>query len=480
MIQKYFLVISFVLASFSINGQRLVEIINQAEKAVFIVQSLSHESEVSESRGFFISSDGIAMIPLAMLSSGDSLVVQLSNNRKFGVERILEVSTINGMAIVKIDNSRQKDFSYLIPARQLFRDNQETILFAHPAEYDAGLAYAIVAKVNYQFLLGRYGELDKIIGKKSAGSPLIDIKGQLIGVANANPVVNSSTFLSSAIINDSTWQNLNISFSKLNSNSSFNNLNNVNFHNGLCYMGANQFELAARSFSNYIKINTNSEMGYACRGYARYKYSNTYGSREDISISHRINSNGYGVYYIRALICIEDNKDDEAFNNLMICLQKKPDFAMALVQRGKLQFSLKKNLESSLADFSKATLCDSTYGESYYEKARFILQYFEDKELAFTDINRAVELSPGLPGVYTIRGTMYLKTLDYLLAIQDFDKAILKDPKDTYAYFNRGLANFNLGIKKQACDDWQKAGSMGHYKAVQYLSKYCNSTSREY
>jgi hypothetical protein len=46
-------------------------------------------------------------------------------------------------------------------------------------------------------------------------------------------------------------------------------------------------------------------------------------------------------------------------------------------------------------------------------------------------------------------------------------------PKKFDAYFNRGIANFYLGKKEEACSDWKKAKELGAPNADVALSHYC-------
>jgi tetratricopeptide (TPR) repeat protein len=141
---------------------------------------------------------------------------------------------------------------------------------------------------------------------------------------------------------------------------------------------------------------------------------------------------------------------------------------------------VKRNFEAAFADYLSAISNDTTYGEGYYEKARFVLQHFEDKRSAEKDINNAIRLNPDLPGIFVIRGTMRIESQNYLQSITDFDEALKRDRNDMSALFNRGIANYNLGMKDNACKDWQRATDLGHFKAVKYISRYCATGNRKY
>ncbi len=87
---------------------------------------------------------------------------------------------------------------------------------------------------------------------------------------------------------------------------------------------------------------------------------------------------------------------------------------------------------------------------------------------ALKNFNRALELKPqtNITSVYNYRGNCRLKMADYQGAIGDFDVAInyaVQTDNNTLKtiYYNRGLANYFLGISTLACSDFRKAVSMG-------------------
>ena len=47
------------------------------------------------------------------------------------------------------------------------------------------------------------------------------------------------------------------------------------------------------------------------------------------------------------------------------------------------------------------------------------------------------------------------------------------DPKDALAYFNRAMAKIYLMQRDSACEDLEKAASLGHKTAEEMQKKYC-------
>lgn len=75
---------------------------------------------------------------------------------------------------------------------------------------------------------------------------------------------------------------------------------------------------------------------------------------------------------------------------------------------------------------------------------------------------------------YYNRGIAKFNLKDLHGAISDYNKAIELDPKYTDAYYNRGSVKIMLGEKENGCLDLSKAGELGHKHAYQLIKKSCN------
>lgn len=74
---------------------------------------------------------------------------------------------------------------------------------------------------------------------------------------------------------------------------------------------------------------------------------------------------------------------------------------------------------------------------------------------------------------YLNRGNCYIKQNDFAKAIIDYNQTIKLKPDAGATYVNRGIALYKTGKRKEACDDWKKAKSLGMTNVNQYLARYC-------
>ena len=63
---------------------------------------------------------------------------------------------------------------------------------------------------------------------------------------------------------------------------------------------------------------------------------------------------------------------------------------------------------------------------------------------------------------------------DYKGAVKDCDKAILLSDSYAAAYLNRGIAQEMLRQQDKACEDWNKAASLGLQNGKSFVQQSCN------
>lgn len=100
----------------------------------------------------------------------------------------------------------------------------------------------------------------------------------------------------------------------------------------------------------------------------------------------------------------------------------------------------------------------------------------EDYRGALSDFNLASDYSYERSfDLYFKRGCAKASLKDYLGAKMDFNKSISINKEIGTAYFNRGLCNYRLGIKNDACLDWSKAGELGYSDAYKLIKENCKN-----
>jgi tetratricopeptide (TPR) repeat protein len=135
-----------------------------------------------------------------------------------------------------------------------------------------------------------------------------------------------------------------------------------------------------------------------------------------------------------------------------------PDLGLAYLIRSKLFLSL--GIEVSAKEALDASIGFSLPNSKDYVDRGQLRTFFGDFDLAFSDLNEAIRISPNQAGYYNTRGISYAKFDDYRSAINDFTVAIEKDNTIAEYLINRGVANDIIGEIEFSSADFENAKSV--------------------
>ena len=473
---RYYTIFFVLFVGVSTYSQSIVDVINKTEKAAFEVNAYNSANSVTgTASGFFLSSDGLAITMGYIFEKADSAVITLRNGRTYQVKRLVSIHPQTNMALIKVEQTRQKPFNYLLPSKQSFRKKEELLYFTHSFESDDGMTLSTVNNLTNFPLIKRTGLIEGSYFVNSAGAPAINRKGELCGVINVSSNGMHKILYNTYLLNDTNWVNINVPVKEIVSNANKSTLLSPYVSQSLLNICCKQYIEAAKMLSKHIKKHPNDTYAFDLRAYARYHYQNAVGCEEDMKRSIELNPNGYLSYYFQSLFNLDNKKLKEAKINLELCLTHKKDFSPALTRLSMLNLDRNGDVRAAYNLLTKAIEADSLNAQAYYERARLRIKHSNDEDAALADINKTIYLDSDQPGIYCIRATIYFSKKDFLPAINDFDLAIEKDVNDVHARLNRGMAYYNIGLHREACRDWDKAGELGSYEAFKYISRYCKN-----
>ena len=165
-----------------------------------------------------------------------------------------------------------------------------------------------------------------------------------------------------------------------------------------------------------------------------------------------------GIEYFEKLVAA-DPENRKAYYNLGI----------GYFKLGKYHESL-QSFNKAIAIMPRDSMSIQYRGRVYYMMGNY--------QQCLRDYETVVSMNPDDPIAYYNRGTAKGQLKDYAGALKDFDSAIELDDQYAEAYFNRGLANFFLGRRHEACYDWRKAHSMGHYESEKAIRNHCEGDNQ--
>ena len=161
------------------------------------------------------------------------------------------------------------------------------------------------------------------------------------------------------------------------------------------------------------------------------------------------------TYFIRGIVKSALGLHQDAIVAFEIALRLKPNYPEAYAGRGKAKVGL-GHYSEAIADYDTAIKLKPNYSDAYSGRGLAQVQIGQYTE-AIKDYDTAIQFEPDDAEIYLSRALAKEKSEQYDLAIADYDVAILLKPEDAEIYLSRGLANVKLELYADAIKDYDTA-----------------------
>lgn len=238
------------------------------------------------------------------------------------------------------------------------------------------------------------------------------------------------------------------------------------------YSELNQYDLALKDWNTFFSYGKQQAGHYNDRGLVKDNLNDFSGALNDYTKAIEMDPRNPAFFSNRASCKVELNDNIGAISDYTKAIELDPTALLSYMQRANAKDELKDYI-GSISDYSKAIELKPDNTEAYYLRgyAKFHLKQFHE---ALIDFNKAIDLGGDGKTAYRFRAELKLELHDYKGCIEDCDKIILSKPTSApNSLFLRGRANYLLGYKSKACEDWSKSGEQGNKEAYTYISKYC-------
>jgi tetratricopeptide (TPR) repeat protein len=379
--------------------------------------------------------------------------------------------------------------------------------------------YVYVASIGFFFIIGYYGSVlwQKRMGYRIIALSVLTAYGLLLSAQTYHRVSvwKDSEFLWSDAItnypenNDRAFQNLgNISYEKGNYPQALQYYNQVlQMHlpnksayskayigTGLVKQALNDMQGALNDYNNSISYHPSYE-GYYNRAVLKIALGALNDALTDLDKALEMDSLRTEAYNNRGAVFCQLGYYAEAMQNYIKVLQIEPQNNKAYLGRGLLKQAM-NDMQGAMSDFNIALSMDPSY-DGYLDRAVLKIA-LKDFEGALADLNQASQMDPLKPEVYINKGVIEMNCGNTTKALEEFNKAIEVNANDfrTYlcrgyakisladyqgavadldisiqllpnaeAFYYRGRAKIQLGLKSEAYVDLQQAASMGYTDA---------------
>ncbi len=159
-----------------------VKIINQIKPAIVLIKAYMVDGGISQGSGFLVSNDGNVVTNWHVVERAANIIIKTADGAMYEVGEIVSFNKDKDLTKIRLDTTKT-DFPFLSLSQKKPKIGEDIIVIGNPLGLEFSISDGLVSAVRE---IQGYGEIIQItapISKGSSGSPVVNMDGQVIGVA---------------------------------------------------------------------------------------------------------------------------------------------------------------------------------------------------------------------------------------------------------------------------------------------------------
>jgi tetratricopeptide (TPR) repeat protein len=450
------LAILFAAASPARTQDALPELVRRIKPSVVSIVTYDGRGQrLARGSGFFTASDRV-VTNRHVIEKAYKAEVHLTNGNAYSVRGVLAVDGAGDIALLQVDVPAALA-NPLQVVRTTPQEGERVVVIGNPLGLEGSVSDGIVSAVRDIPNFGRIIQITAPISSGSSGSPVVNMLGQVIGVATLQLTEGQS--LNFAIPSDRVAQ-LQAQTGALRTLGGLaedtvksQRATAERFYTqGLGFLSRDDCETAL----SYFKRATDADPKYA-EAWAQAGFcSEKLGRHSDALKASRqvitLRPDSAESYFNMGLAYFYSNQFRESIDAYKQALRLDPDNAETYYALG-LAYGKLARTDDEIQSYRRAVRLRLDYANAY---ERLGLVYARAGR--FTDaawaLNKLIQLKPGDAKAYNSLGEAYVKLNRGEEAVTAFKQATLLKPDFARAYFNLGKGYVALGNRDSALDQY--------------------------
>jgi tetratricopeptide (TPR) repeat protein len=415
-----FLLAGIVLTNLSVAqaDQNLVDLAKKVKPCVVLIETFDKDNKpLGQGSGFFVNNKGHIVTNHHVIEGAYRATVKTSSGMEYPVEGII-AKNADADIVKLVVNIPDTNITFLNLSEIVPSEGEDIVVIGNPLGLESTVSSGIVSAVRDIPAFGKILQITAPISPGSSGSPVVNMKGEVIGIATL--VVTSGQNLNFAITSDKI-----IALKETSQTPVFNALtadsNDVQlfYQRGLKETWQENWFVALTFFQKAIEKNPQDANVWFYIGYCYDKLGRSQDAIEPYKQTIRINPDDYIVQVLLGLTYEQLGRYPEAVEAYKQAIRVKPDYAKAHYNLGLFYGRLDRWQEAM---------------EAYKQ----VIRINPDD----------AEAHNNLGGVYSILGR-------YQEAIDACKQAIRIKPDYAEAHYFLGLAYSSTGDKGSALEEYK-------------------------
>jgi tetratricopeptide (TPR) repeat protein len=405
------LIVTFVFVASAASQDYLPELVRRIKPSAVAVETYdARGASLSRGSGFFVANDRV-ITNRHVIERAARVEIHLMDGKRFPVKGVLAIDGEGDLALLSVDLPKGLAPAPLPIVRSVPQEGESIVVVGNPYGLEGSVSNGIVSAVREISGYGKIIQITASISPGSSGSPVVNMAGQVIGVAtlqasegqNLNFAVPAERISHLKVSDVQTFANLAAETAR-NKRSAAERF----YSQGLAYLSRDDYQRAVGFFEKAVEADPNYAEAWYQAGYS------------------------YGVL----------GRHSDALKASRIAARLRPDWSAAHVNVAASSYVLGQYKEAADA-YRQAARLDETNPDIQYGLGLSLgkLNRTDEEILAY---RRALSIKPDHVKALENIGNAYLKLKRYADAVTAFESLRIYKP-DARTYNNLGESYLELG-----------------------------------
>ncbi|HUT54859.1 MAG TPA: tetratricopeptide repeat protein [bacterium] len=400
------------------------QIVKKISPSVVLITTFDAEgNELALGSGFFVSAKGEVVTNRHVVEGASAAKIKTAQGKEYDVTGILADDIESDLALLATQTPGP-EARPLALAGKTPDPGERVLVIGNPLGLEGTVTEGIVSAVRDLPSQGKVLQISAAISPGSSGSPVVNMKGQVIGVASFQLLEGQNlNFAMASELVDNLKKGTHGKTAKWSGNITGPETREADslFAKGLAYVWQGEYEKAIPFFEKAVKMNPRD---------------------------------GEAFFYL-GLCYIELGQLEKAIHANKQAIQINPDSALAHNNLGNA-YSKLGLIQEAIGEYKQAVRMDPDFALAHYNLGVTYDKLGRTQE-AIGEYKQAIKINPDDADAHLNLGVGYNELGRTQEATEEFKQALRINPDDAVAHNNLGLTYGKLGRMQEATEEFKQA-----------------------
>jgi tetratricopeptide (TPR) repeat protein len=456
LIIKIFSLFLILAASPGGGQENLPVLIKKVEPSIVVIFTFNKEGKIlGQGTGFVINKEGDVITNYHVLYGANRAIIKTTDGKEYPVRQILAEDKVGDLIRVSVDVS-ERTMPFLPILTTLPEVGERVIVIGTPLGLDKTVSDGIVSAVREIPEFGKIIQVTAPISAGSSGSPVINMKGEVVGIAtffivagqNLNFAIPGEKIARMVIHQGETLSEREEERMK----DWLASAEGV-YTSGLRYLLAEDYEKALPYFLETVRRNPKHAQAFFQIGYCRAKLGQYKEAIEPYKQAIVLKPEDAEIYNNLCVAFGRVSRYDEAIQSCVQAIRLKPDLAEAHNNLG-WTYQKEGRYQESIRSCKEAIRLKPDFAMAHYNLGGnyAALKKYEE---AIDSYKEAIRIDFDYPEGHLNLGAAYFHIGSFEEAIVSYKQAIKLKPSLAEAHLNLGMSYLRLGDRGSAIEEYK-------------------------